>query len=413
MARNVLPAVLVVTGVAAGGAAYSPPAAAPRPPVLAPAPTPTKGPGSFAVAGPRQVGALRRMQVDPARLDFPPLWSGESARKTVTLTTVAAGDVSATPPQAPFAIAEIRVVTADLIPTGNKMAPLTHVRARRTSPPWQVSCAAGDQVQVDVAFAPVFDLFQMAAGAKSATLALHGPTTYGAWDAAVPIDGMFNGKRLLPLKTIPDADATVTVSPTAPSQVPLVIRFVSTGEAFDARVEAYDTSRFGLRSGQWSVSVPSGSTVELPMWMVVNPAQCCSWNPADVPLKADYTAGTSKGTISATLRWTVVPDPYVWKNFTGGCNGVTIAGTLSLASSGVVTFDAAQWSIFAEPSNATFQFSFNGMGSPLWKGDVYASPLPPQKASYNFRLDVGPPSGEPSPTFFAAARAGPSLTCAN
>ncbi len=372
MARNVLHAVLAVTSLAAGGTVQALPISPPRPPALAPVPTPTptKGAGRLGVAVPRQVNALRQMQVDPTRLDFPPLWSGESARKTVSFTASVAGPVAATAPQTPFAIAEIRVVAAELIPTGNSKMPLTHVRARRIAPPWQVSCAAGE---------------------KSATLALRGPSTYGSWDVSVPLAGLFNGKRLLPLMTIPNADATVTVSPTAQGQVPLVIRFVSTGEAFEATVEAFDTSRFGLRGTEWKVSVPSGGTVELPMWMVVNPSNCCSWAPADVPLKAYYTAGTSKGTISATLRWTVVPDPYVWKDFFGTCNNLRMAGTVTLASSGLVTFDAQQWSPFTEPLTETVQFGFNGPGNPLSKFEVTAPPLPGQKTSYDFHLDVGPP----------------------
>ena len=413
MTRTLWPVLLIAAGLIPGAPAHALPGPAPRPVAVAPT-QPTKGPGALAgVTTVKPVSALRQMQVDPARLDFPPLWSGESARKTVSFIAPVAGTVSATAPQIPFAIAEIRVVAADLIPTGNSKMPLTHLRARRIAPPWQVNCTQGDQVQVDVAFAPVFDLFQMAAGAKSAALALHGPSTYGSWDASVPLAGMFNGKRLLPLMLIPDADSTVTVSPTTPSQVHFNIRFVSTGEPFQATVEAYDTPRFGLRGTEWKVSVPSGGTVELPMWVVVNPAHCCSWSPANDEIKAYYHQGSSQGTISAAIRWTIVPDPYTWKNFSGGCNFVTIAGDLTLASSGVVTLAANQWSIATEPETSTFEFTFNGLGKPLSRFEVTAPPLPGQKTFYNFRLDVGPPSGNPSPAFFAAARNGPSLTCAN
>ena len=395
-----------------------------RPGVTAPAPAPVKVQTPVArVSIVKPAALVQRMETDPARLDFPALWSGETARKTVKLTAPVAGTVSATPPPAPFAIAEMRALGSGGRPmagigaggrsTTTPVKAIDPAATRRTSPPWQVSCAQGDEVQVDVVFAPVFDLFHMTAGAKSAALALRGPSTFGAWNASVPLDGMFNGKRLVPLMTIPDADSTVTVSPTTPTQVHFNIRFVSTGEAFQATVEAYDTSRFSLRGTAWDVSVPSGGTVELPMWMVVNPAHCCSWSPADDQVKAHFHQGTAEGTTSATIRWTIVPDPYTWKNFSGGCKFVTMAGDLTLASSGLVTFDAQQWSIATTPETATFQFTFNGLGKPLWTSDVYGLPLPGQKELYNFHLDVGPVTGAPSPVFFAAARNGPSLTCAN
>lgn len=376
--------------------------------------TPTAG-----VSIVKPVQFAQRMEVDPARLDFPALWGGQTACKTVTFTAPAAGTVSATPPPAPFAITEMRVLVGGVRPTAgmgaggrtatNPTMAIGSAAATRTSPPWQVSCAQGNEVQVDVVFAPVFDLFKMTAGEKSAMITLNGPSSYGSWNASVPLEGMFNGKRLVPLMTIPDADRTLTVSPTPPTQVHFNIRLVSTGEAFRATVEAYDTSRFSLRSQQWSASVPSGGTVELPMWMIVNPAQCCGWNPAAVPLKADYATATSKGTITATIRWTIVPDPYTWKNFSGSCKFVTMAGDLTLASSGLVTFDARQWSIATTPETATFAFTFNGLGKPLWTSEVDGPPCRARRSSTtSSSTSARRPRTPPQPTSRPPATVRPS-----
>lgn len=403
----------------AAGAATGPPW---RPGVVAPATVPAKAPTP--AARPSLLTPMRfapPMQVTPSRLDFPALWSGETARATFAITAPAAGVVFATPPNPPFAIVAMLVLSGTRqtasIGAGGRLpatfAAAVTVASRRTSPPWQVSCGAGEEVQVEVAFAPVFDLFQMAAGEKSATIALSGPSAYGSWNASVPLAGMFNGKRLVPLMMIPDADRTVTVSPTMPTQVPFIIRFVSTGEPFQATVESCETPLFSLRGTTFHVSVSAGGTVDLPVWMLDKPAKCCSWAPVAVPLKAYFTTPTSKGTISATIGWTVVPDPYTWVDFSGSCNLVTIAGTLTLTSTGVVTFNAHQWSLGTDPESATFQLAFAGMTKPFGPLDVTAPPLPGQPVSFSFHMAVGSATQGPPPEFLAAARGTPTLGCAN
>lgn len=393
-----------------------------RPGVVAPATVPAKAPTP--AAGPPLMTPARfarPMQVNPSRLDFPALWSGETARATFTITAPAAGVVSATPPNPPFAIVAMQVLsgtrqTARIGAGGRQPAALVtavSTVSRRTSPPWQVSCAEGEEVQVEVAFAPVFDLFQMAAGEKSATIALNGPSAYGSWNASVPLEGMFNGKRLVPLMMIPDADRAVTVSRTTPTQVVFTIRFVSTGEPFQATVESCETPLFSLRGATFHVSVSAGGTVNLLMWMLVKPPRYFSWAPVAVPLKANFTTPTSKGTISATIGWTVVPDPYTWVGFSGSCNFVTIAGTLTLTSTGLVTFNGHQWSIGTDPESATFQLAFAGAAKPFGPLEVTAQPLPGQDASYAFHLPVGSAAQGPPPEFLAAARGTPTLGCAN
>jgi len=382
----------------------------PQQPVTAPAPP---NPQPRTAVPPAQLPPLTAVQLDPSRLDFPALWSGESAHKTVVFTVPAAGVVTATAPQPPFSIVAMRVFLPGQKTGGGKGAggqptaqPAASNLPQRTSPPWQVTCAAGNGVQIEVAFAPVFDLFKMAAGEKSGTIQLHGP----ALNAALPVAGMFNGVRLVPLMQVLDADRAVKASSTTTSQAPLTIRFVSTGQPFNATVKSCETSRYSLRGTQWSAAVPAGGTVDLPMSMVIKPEGCKLDSPPAI-IEAEYTQGTTNGTLKAPIHWTLVPDPFTWNNFSGSCRGVSVSGTLALYSSGSVTLNGQVWSIYQQPSTEMLQLTFSGVTKPVWSGEVTASPLPAQKAGYGGHLDLGPPSSEPSTVYLNAVKGAPTLGC--
>src|SRR5204863_75429 len=59
----------------------------------------------------------------------------------------------------------------------------------------QISAGADDDIEIDVIFAPKFDLMTMGAGPKTTTLTVRGPAQNATWTMNVPVAGTFNGKR--------------------------------------------------------------------------------------------------------------------------------------------------------------------------------------------------------------------------
>lgn len=145
----------------------------------------------------------------PERLEFGALWEGQSARRTLRVTTPADGYVSATlASDVPFRIAEVRVMGAGVVTGADPTMAGRTVASRRNAPPFQVAAPTGAEVQVDVEFAPRLDLVRNPAGPKASTLVVEGPAREGAWRASVPVTGIFNGKRLAPTFVLTDGDFT-------------------------------------------------------------------------------------------------------------------------------------------------------------------------------------------------------------
>src|SRR5215469_12105274 len=183
------------------------PAIAPRP-VPSPTPTPPKlNPG--VAPAPISSGP----QYSPAQLDFGSLWDGESAKRTLSLTTPAAGQITLSfPGGGLFWLAEYREMGP--VTGGSKNPPTSpmnnsfqrQLKTRTTyqvgtpvSPFLQWNVSAGSEVQIDVVFRPLShpngSVGVVEPGVKSIIMGLSGPGMVQPWSIHVTARGMFNGSK--------------------------------------------------------------------------------------------------------------------------------------------------------------------------------------------------------------------------
>ena len=181
------------------------PAITPRP-VPSPTPTPPKlNPG--VAPAPISSGP----QYSPAQLDFRSLWDGESAKRTLSLTAPAAGQITLSfPGGGEFWLSEYRemgpMTGGSKNPIGPKNSFQRQLKARTTYqvgqpvPAFlQFNVSAGSEVQIDVVFRPVShpqgSTGVVDPGVKSIIMGLSGPGTIRPWSIHVPARGMFNGSK--------------------------------------------------------------------------------------------------------------------------------------------------------------------------------------------------------------------------
>jgi hypothetical protein len=189
----------------------SPQTAAPAiTPRTAPSPTPTPPKVNPGVA-PAPIS--NSPQYSPAQLDFGSLWDGESAKRTLSLTAPAAGQVTLSfPGGGMFWLAEYREMGP--VTGGSKNSPTSprnnsfqrQLKTRTTyqvgtpvSPFLQWNVSVGSEIQIDVVFKPVShpqgSTGVVEPGVKSIIMGLSGPGVIQPWSIHVPARGVFNGSK--------------------------------------------------------------------------------------------------------------------------------------------------------------------------------------------------------------------------
>jgi hypothetical protein len=175
-----------------------------------PSPTPTPPKTNPALS---QAPIATGPQYSPSQLDFGALWDGQSAKRTLSLTAPAAGQITLSfPGGGMFWLAEYREMGP--ISGGSKNSATSavnnsfqrHLKARTTYPvgtpvspflQWNVS--AGSEIQIDVVFKPVShpqgSTGVVEPGVKSIIMGLSGPGVLQPWSIHVPARGVFNGSK--------------------------------------------------------------------------------------------------------------------------------------------------------------------------------------------------------------------------
>ena len=177
-----------------------------------PAPSPTPAPPKLnpgVAPAPISMG----LQYSPAQLDFGALWDGQSAKRTLSLTAPAAGQITLSfPGGGMFWLAEYREMGP--VTGGSKNPPTSpmnnsfqrQLKTRTTyqvgtpvSPFLQWNVSAGSEVQIDVVFKPVShpngSVGVVEPGVKSIIMGLSGPGMVQPWSIHVTARGMFNGSK--------------------------------------------------------------------------------------------------------------------------------------------------------------------------------------------------------------------------
>jgi hypothetical protein len=262
-------------------------------------------PAAVATPTPAPVVAAFRPPVplhSPDSLDFGAVFDGESSRRTFTLTANGKGYVTAAVPDGPWRVAEYRQMAPGSTTAGN-MA-VRNVKARIVDPPkpWQWSLGEGDEIQIDLLFAPKFDLAKMTAGPKSATMRITGPGPMGTWTLNVPLGGTFNGIKLKPV-FLAEEKEVYAVEGDATHDVPVSVS--SIGGALNATIRPGSLPA-GVTMLPVGAPVPSNGTTKTKVRLSF------AWGSGglkgdaqtrNVELLLDYPGGPQKLTVS------VVPVP--------------------------------------------------------------------------------------------------------
>jgi hypothetical protein len=153
-------------------------------------------------------------QYSPSQLDFGALWDGQSAKRTLSLTTPAAGQLTLSfPGGGEFWLSEVREMGP--MTGGSKNTPMNpssmnitqrQLRSRTTyqvgkpvAPFLQWNVSAGSEIQIDVVFMPVTHpqgtTGVVTPGQKSIIMGLTGPGVFQPWRIHVTARGMFNGSK--------------------------------------------------------------------------------------------------------------------------------------------------------------------------------------------------------------------------
>jgi hypothetical protein len=183
-------------------------------------------------------------QYSPAQLEFGALWDGDSAKKTFSLITPAAGMVTLSfPGGGNFWLTEFREIAPIQGVSKNNPArqPGTlgagGVKERTIYPvgtpvpPYiQWNLTAGSEIQLDIVFKPAYQPNgpnggRNPAGLKSVTMKLSGPGPITQWSVSIPIRGTFNGPKKLDLSPQPPMSgprnaATLSPTPSPPLSLP-------------------------------------------------------------------------------------------------------------------------------------------------------------------------------------------------
>ena len=149
-------------------------------------------------------------QYSPAQLDFGALWDGQSAKRTLSLTAPAAGQITLSfPGGGMFWLAEYREMGP--VTGGSKNPPTgpmnnsfqRQLKTRTTyqvgtpvSPFLQWNVSAGSEIQIDVVFKPLShpqgSTGVVERGVKSIIMGLSGPGVLQPWSIHVPARGVFD-----------------------------------------------------------------------------------------------------------------------------------------------------------------------------------------------------------------------------
>lgn len=191
---------------AAGTAAQpSPTPTPPRlgPASLAPAPIP-KGPQKPSrpnPAGLAPAAVAGGLKYSPTQLDFGAIDYGASSKRTFSLTPPVAGEITLEFPVGSFVAAELRRVPPLVM--GKPQAQLTKVPPMKPAPSsstnqtqtYKWSFAAGEEMQLDVLFAPSFSK-DKTPGLHTATMKFSGPGSITPWTVTIPMRGTVNGSKV-------------------------------------------------------------------------------------------------------------------------------------------------------------------------------------------------------------------------
>jgi hypothetical protein len=253
----------------------------------------------------------------PDAIVFQSLYHLERDLVRLTLKPPADGPVTAALPDgSPFIIQSIVTYSGAASVSRDPTRTYMVVDDIAESAPFVVETRAGQEVHVDVLFAPRWDFFDYPAGLKTSTLALSGIDRNSAngdrWAFEVPVSGFFNGlspDQIRPF-VLPERETAVFNSRSVygypdPHRVRIAVRIVNPGAPVTGRLWADELPAGVSFEEQTLVTIGRNETYTASLSLRIDHrAGDFYWSPYDsvADFKVRFDAGARSNQASASLR---------------------------------------------------------------------------------------------------------------
>jgi len=247
-------------------------------------------------------------QHSPDQFDFGEVWNGDSAKKTLYLTTNASGYVTIQIPEGPFRVGEFREMGAitglksknNPKQQNSQVTAVQQIKSRIVYPdgktgPFQWSMAPGAEMQVDIFFQPHFQFGAMMAGLKSQIMKITGPGPKGNWALSIPLRGMFDGLKIT-APIVPDAKEIYAIR--GDSKALLNLSIAGLGTPVQGTLKAGQQLPQGVSVVARSVSVPAGQSIKTSVELSLS-----QFSDDGLPRPLDLVFETAKGSSKAQLQF--------------------------------------------------------------------------------------------------------------
>lgn len=318
--------------------------------------------------------ALNEVEHSPANLVFPEAWDKQTVTAVLRVTSNTDGPLTAAlAPNSPFLIQSLTIFDGLIVPVQGGQMAMRKVAAKVTRAPWTIMTNAGQDVEVRLAFAPHFNLFNFAAGTYKDTLTVAGTfwnpgdPKEPSWSLKVPVSGKFNGLALDVLLFAQDWHPEVVTDPayvpSIPQTLPLVFHLMNTRDALTGTLSAEGLPP-GVKAQPMNVAVGKGETKTVTLVLSIDrQSEFYRLSPREVPIPFDVIFRHDGKTIPLHLDFTIYEGFHHW-SLTGTCGPFDFGASLTLTATGDFHFsaDGFNGNLF-RPINVQMTGGFSG--SPL------------------------------------------------
>lgn len=288
--------------------------------------------------------ALNEVEHSPASLVFPEVWDKQTVTAVLRVTSNTDGPLTAAlAPNSAFLIQSLTIFDGTIVPVQGGQMAMRKVAAKVTRAPWTIMTNAGQDVEVRLAFAPHFNLFNFAAGTYKDTLTVAGTfwnpgdPKEPSWSLKIPVSGKFNGLALDVLLFADDWHPEVVTDPSyvpsIPQTFPLVFHLVNTRDAVTGTLSAEGLPS-GVKAQPMNVAVGKGQTKTVTLVLSIDrQSDFYVRSPREVSIPFDVIFRHDGKTIPAHLDFTIYEGFHHW-SLAGTCGPFDFGASLDLTATG-------------------------------------------------------------------------------
>jgi hypothetical protein len=267
----------------------------------------------------------------PSQLRFPDTWDKQTGTCTLHLTAPTDGWITAAlGPKSPFTIKSMVALTGTTIrPVRAGAVAVRKGGTQVVKAPWSIQAAAGQDVDINLSFSPVFDLFSFTAGLYKDKLTVKGggvgPGTR-PWAISAPVAGMFNGIPIGVIGIAVDRDIDVVTDvewyPGKPQTFQGQVKLINAGPTASGTIVAEGLPN-GLSLAPVNITVPAGQTVTVTLTFALDQMTPFYDNLTDgteVPLGVHFNHGSQSQEIIMDATLYLGQHLWEWQNNVASVN---------------------------------------------------------------------------------------------